>query len=352
MTTISLSVLSDVDLLAAAVRAASEERRATSELLAILAEVDTRRLYLAEGCSSMFSYCTRVLHLSEHAAYHRIEAARAAKQFPVVLDLLAGGELTLTTVAMLRPHLTLHNHAALLSAARHQSKREVEHQIACLAPKPDVVAMIRRVPEIKHALNPDLLAERTEPSSEHVLNQTSSAPPTHSPTTPIVPRAMVAPLASDRYLLRVTLSADAHAKLRRAQDLLRHSNPDGNVAEVLRRALTMLVDRLETMRTGTNARPRIPAKASRTRNRYIPAHVKREVWTRDGGRCAFIGTQGRCSETGRLEFHHLVPYARGGATDVANISLRCRAHNSFESERLFGPWVRPDSLDATRSGPS
>jgi hypothetical protein len=72
----------DRDLLAAVARAAADERHATVELLRLLAELDARRLYLGEGCSSLFSYCTQVLHLSEHAAYHRIEAARAARLDP------------------------------------------------------------------------------------------------------------------------------------------------------------------------------------------------------------------------------------------------------------------------------
>jgi hypothetical protein len=88
--------------------------RATGELLGLLAEVDTTRLYLGEGCSSLFAYCTQVLHLSEHAAYHRIEAARAARQYPVILERVASGDMTLTAVAMLRPHLTAENHEALL----------------------------------------------------------------------------------------------------------------------------------------------------------------------------------------------------------------------------------------------
>ena len=117
-----------------------DERHVTAELLALLGEVDSRRLYLGEGCSSLFTYCTQVLHLSEHAAYHRIEAARAARRFPIILDLVADGSVTLTTVAMLRPHLTPENHESLLAAARHKSKREVEHQIACLAPRPDAPA--------------------------------------------------------------------------------------------------------------------------------------------------------------------------------------------------------------------
>jgi len=64
---------------------------------------------------------------------------------------------------------------------------------------------------------------------------------------------------------------------------------------------------------------------------------QREVWARDGGRCAFVGTTGRCAETGFLEFHHVVPYAAGGSATVENLQLRCTAHNKYETERFFGP---------------
>ena len=87
MTTNDPTQMSNSELLNATASAARDERRATAELLALLAEVDARRLYLGEGCSSLFAYCTQVLHLSEHAAYHRIEAARAARQYPVILEL-------------------------------------------------------------------------------------------------------------------------------------------------------------------------------------------------------------------------------------------------------------------------
>jgi hypothetical protein len=59
---------------------AADERQATARLIAGLAELDARRLYLGEGCPSLFAYCTQVLHLSEHAAYGRIEAARTARR--------------------------------------------------------------------------------------------------------------------------------------------------------------------------------------------------------------------------------------------------------------------------------
>ena len=74
--------LEDGTLLEAAKRLAEDERRATAALLRALMEIDSRRLYLGEGCASMFSYCTRVLHLAEGAAYNRIEAARARADIP------------------------------------------------------------------------------------------------------------------------------------------------------------------------------------------------------------------------------------------------------------------------------
>ena len=358
MTTLFPFKMSDRELLDATVLAAREERRATAELLALLAEVDARRLYLGEGCSSLFSYCTRVLYLSEHAAYHRIEAARAARRFPVILGLVSSGEVTMTTVAMLRSHLTPDNCDALLSAARHKSKREVEHQIACLAPKAAAKTLIRRLPEPNPATGTNPLPMGAElasaemPSAERTHSEPAMPVPERAALATAAPRARVAPLAPNSYLLRVTLGADAHAKLRRARDLMRHTIPDGDVAEIVSRALTLLVAHLEKTRIAEVSRPRTASKPPATRNRHIPASVRREVWARDGGRCAFIGSHGRCSATGRLEFHHLIPFAQGGAATVVNISLRCQAHNRYESESVFGPWLPPDPVPAARSGPS
>jgi hypothetical protein len=354
--------MSDHELLAATSQAAGDERLATAELLALLAEVDTRRLYLGEGCSSLFTYCTHVLHLSEHAAYHRIETARAAKCFPIVLQLVADGSVTTTTVALLRPHLTPENHAALLDAARHKSKREVEYQVACLAPKPDSHSLVRKITAhvamTNSAPGPCLLSAEDKPAPE----VRSSIPPAKTSE----PRPAIEPLARDRYLLRVTLTATAHAKLRRVQDLMRHSIPNGDPAAIVERALTVLVDQLEKAKTAKTEKPRalsVSRPEHSAESRHIPAAVRRKVWARDEGRCTFAGAHGRCCEIGRLEFHHLIPYARGGPATVENIALRCRAHNAFESELLFGRWMPPGedlaggagahTPDAgTRSGPS
>jgi hypothetical protein len=321
--------LSDSELLDATLQAAGRERHATAHLLAFLGELEARRLYLGQSCSSLFMYCNQVLHFSEHAAYHRIEAARAARQFPAILEMVAEGALTLTNVALLRKHLTLENHQSVLEAARHKSKDDVKYQIACLAPRPDARPLVRRLPAPARLSPPDLVTDATSGDRQATLIPEASGP--RIEVAP--PRPTIAPLAPDRYLLKVTVSAEAHAKLRRAQDLLRHVIPNGDPAAVIERALTLLVDQLERVKAGKTARPRRARSASATR--YIPPSVRRAVWSRDAGRCAFVGPRGRCTETGRLEFHHVLPFADGGPTDVDNLALRCRAHNQFESLSMF-----------------
>src|SRR5262245_43614058 len=106
--------ISDSELLARIERLAVQERNTTARLIAHLAELDSRRLYLGEGYSSLFAYCTQRLRLSEHAAWGRIEAVRATRKFPIILALLTDGSVNLTTICLLGPHLTTENHVQVL----------------------------------------------------------------------------------------------------------------------------------------------------------------------------------------------------------------------------------------------
>jgi 5-methylcytosine-specific restriction endonuclease McrA len=169
--------------------------------------------------------------------------------------------------------------------------------------------------------------------------------------------AVVAPIAPAQYKVQITVSADTYDKLRRAQDLLRHTIPNGDPAVIFDRALTLLLTNLEKAKLAAVRRPQAP-RSSAPRSRHVPAAVRREVWKRDGGQCAFVGRDGRCSERGFLEFHHVSPHAMGGRTTAENLELRCRAHNIHESEQCFAPmWVRErPGVDVwtarTRPGPS
>ena len=237
-TTHDLAELGDRPLLERAKQLAIEERHATVALLRALAEIDSRRLYLGEGCSSMFTYYTEVLHLSEGGAYSRIEAWRAARRRPVIFELVESSALTLTTVRLLAPHLTDENHRAILEYARHKSRREVEELVArssrSLMRPPSCGACLRRRRMHRHRRRWDPCWRQPADDAAAIAADANAVPAAKTPP------ARVTPLAPDRYRLQVTLAGTTHEKFRRAQVLLRHAVPSGNAAEILDRAETSL----------------------------------------------------------------------------------------------------------------
>ncbi len=294
----SLTRLSDAELVARVKSLVARERDATAHLVAHLAELDTRDVHLREGYESLYVYCRDALGLSEGESYNRIEVARAARRFPAILEMLAAGAVNLTAARLLAPHLTPANHREVLDSARGKKKREIEEIVARLSPRPDVAAL---------------------------------------------PRAAVTPLSPDRYKLQLTIGGDTLEKLRLAKDMLSHAIPSGDDAAVLDRALTALLVDLARKKFADTRKP----GRSRTRSpraRDAAAAVKRAVWVRDLGRCAFIGPSGhRCNERRFVEFHHVDPHALGGEATVDKIELRCRRHNDYEGRLYFGKRRRDDT---------
>jgi hypothetical protein len=143
---VGVEQLSDDELLQRTNELAVRGRRIEAALIAHMGEVDRRKLYRGEACSSMFAYATRRLRLSESQAYDRITVARTSRNFPVLLEMLADGRLTLTAASKLGPHLKPENATALLARAVHATRRQVEAIVAEVAPQPDVRSSLRRLP--------------------------------------------------------------------------------------------------------------------------------------------------------------------------------------------------------------
>ena len=121
------------------------------------------------------------------------------------------------------------------------------------------------------------------------------------------------------------------------QDLLSHQIPDGDTATILERALDALLAETKKKKAALTDKPRPKRKQDTNRGRAIPASVRREVFERDEGRCAFADAEGRrCQSRWQVEFHHRFPYARGGPHSAGNVELRCRAHNQYEAEVDYG----------------
>lgn len=332
---VAVGLLSDAELEDRLKRLTGIERKALVLLLAHLGEFDDRRLHAGRGHPSLFAYCLQVLGYSEQAAYKRIQAARAARAHPEILQRLADGKITMTAVVILAPHLRQDNAPELLSEAGGLRTRAVEALVARLAPRPDYPDMLRALP-----------ASAMAPTTAPAPTQTFPAA-VESGSVPAAPRlsgAGIEPLSAERHLFRFTGSNEFRAKYERAKDLLLSSRAGKTMEAVIEAGLDALLDRLDPerriARRKSKAARRIPLRAS---SRKIPLVLRDAVWSRDGGRCVFIGPDGgRCPATTGLEIDHIRPYALGGPSDdPANLRVMCRAHNQLLARRVFGGAAGP-----------
>jgi hypothetical protein len=358
-----LNNLSDQALTARLRRCLKTERAVTAEVLRLIAEVDRRKLYLEAATSSMFDYVTRVLCMSEGSAYKRIRVARAGRRFPVIFELVAEGLHHLSGLALLVPHLTEENHRELLDAAKGLSKRQVEKLIATMFPRPDVKTSLRKLPQPAQTRPPDATSQANSTAKEAKPKQSLEATakaascdetqngvgsfaepslaPKHVVTINSAPPPK--PLSSARYLLKVTVSREVCEKLKQAQDLLQKEIPDRDLAGVLERALdTLIAERLKKKyavreQPATISRKRKSGSEKSRRTRHIPAAVRRAVYQRDKGQCSFVDSKGRrCPARAGLQFHHHLPFGKGGQHTLENICLLCQSHNDYFARRDYG----------------
>ena len=350
--------LSDHAVLRDLAAATTKDKATSAELLALIGEADKRGLHRAQGYASLSGYLIEKLGMPEDMVYKRIGAARVARRYPHVLAMVADGRLHLTAILKLRPHLTTENADELFAAAVGKTRDGVDLVLAERFPQADVPttlvplgpATIQPAPAIaQEALLASALDVQASPSlgaSPSSITSVSSslAPERVAPEksvpiavsmVPPAPQRRVAPLSPGRYELRLTISQSLHDKIKRAEELLGHAVPSGDIPQLLERALDELIARKEKLHFAATDRPRNRLVSKNPR--CIPARVKRAVRTRDHGQCTYVAHDGhRCEARKFLEYDHKLPVARGGTSTVDNIRLRCRAHNQLEAERVFG----------------
>ena len=318
-----LSDLADDVLLRQGAASARNESASTAVLLAHIAEIEARHLYADEGHDSMCAFCVGEWGLCEYAAYRRIGAARLARKFPALFESVADGRLSLTAVNLLEPALTEENAVELIAAAARRTKRQLK----------------------------DLLAERAGvgPVSSHGCVEA----PDNS-CTPLAP-ALVAPNgaseerqqeepaepamapASHRYPLNALLGRAEQDDLEYLKALLGHTVPSGNLTQVLGRVFKAAIREIEREKFAVTSRSRPGSRRQGKDPRRVPDAVRRAVFARDGGCCTFVSAKGhRCGSPRRLEFDHAMPVAKGGASTVENVRMRCRTHNQRAAEKAFG----------------
>jgi hypothetical protein len=345
--------LSDSVLLANLKSSVLEERKLTTEVLEYLREIDRRRLYAESGHASLWDFCTKELGYSEGSASRRISSMRLLRDLPDLKEDLLAGKQNLSSLAQAQKFFRIE-----------EKHREVK---LSLGEKQEVL---------------EKLEGKSTRECEKELLKLSSAP------IEIMKSEKQRSLDDKHTELRLVLNSDLLEKLNRIQALRSHSDPSMSYAELLGFMADEVLKRLDPMekekrRTKPKKEPQsvspvftaeevFRSMASRKvssppapevqkttdsqkgsfatqsnsfgpalkmgRRAPIPARIKRLIWLRDQGKCAYTNPEtGKiCESRYFLEIDHVHPVALGGGNDPENLRLRCRAHNQRSAVRIFG----------------
>jgi hypothetical protein len=236
--------------------------RTEARIIAHLAEFESRRLHAKDGSEALFPYCTKRLGLSNSEAYSRITVARLARKYPLIFELIERRDLHLTAACLLRDYLTEDNHRELLTEASHKTKWQVEELIARRFPSADVVSRVRKLPtptpsslprrvELERSIAARVGTEAGAQTQESALPVAPAAPEKRIETRPLI-----APTSGARYRIQLNASASLKEKLDLARALVSHSNPGGDIAIVIERALDALLEKTQKRRFAKTDRPR------------------------------------------------------------------------------------------------
>ena len=286
-----MKTLNDLELEQALHQCVRREREATAEVLRYLKEVEGRYLYLARGYSSLFAYCTGKLGYSEPEAQLRIQAMRLIRALPEVATEIESGALTISVAAQIqgaarREKLGPEQTRDLVKELSGSSKREAEKKLAAKFPEA-------------------ICGERTKP------------------------------ITIDLSEIRFTITNEEMGLIQKLMDLTAHKNFSRKYEK-----LFMDLVRTELQKHEKEALPHGPdlvkvqklnqeQKPGAPRSRYIPAAIKRQIWSRDQGQCQYIDpmTKKRCITRHGIQMDHIKNISEGGMHSTENLRLYCGAHN-------------------------
>jgi hypothetical protein len=359
----------------------ADEHSALADFLTALAEFDHTRAWSELGYTSLFVFLHRELRLSKGAAQYRKTAAELLQRVPEIVEPLRDGRLCLSVVVELARVLTPENQREVLPRFFRLSRQEAMEVVAELSPRPS--PPLRQVTTAVRASSPEMpfviaAAARPRPQATEATREAMPAETvTHVPWSDRLPdprgrladlpdakspaessgslpqprpeRPVVEPVTAELRRLHITVPRRLLEKLAAARDALSHSMPNATDDEILEAGLDLLLAE-HAKRKGLVEKPRKAPPPSKSG--AVPAHVRRAVWLRAGGRCECRLASGEvCGSTYKLELdHYPIPKARGGPATIENTRLACRRHNIGGARELFGNAVM-DRYTREASGP-
>lgn len=292
----------------------AEERKITLQVLHLINEAYSRRLYAEAGYSSLFEWLTKAFGYSAPAAMRRTESARALREIPAIEKKIESGELSLTNLAKVQ------------TVIRAEEKRTGGR--LSLEKKAETFSSI----EQKSSRAADLILISAFPEASKVVSKPES----------------IRPISETEVRVQVTLTTQQLGKLNRVRDVASHSHFGASLSEIIEMLASSYLEKNDPLLREVKPRPRknpppsnsLPAPEAephQVRSPIVPS-LRNTVFRKSEGRCQFVCpiTGQRCECRSLLEVDHIFPVSLGGTNDPQNLRILCRTHNLAAAEAILG----------------
>lgn len=337
-----LTKLNEKDLILSFERLITLEKRTTAEIIEYLREIDRRKLFLELGHTSLFSYLTKGLGYSESSALRRIDAARMLNSVPEIKQELEFGHLNLTQVS-------------LVAQGIRQKEKENKSKFI-KGETPDKKTLLMKVKNLDTASTQKVVAESLDLKIQVFDKKTVQK--------------------DESIRIQITLTAAQMKNLERVKELISHTYPNPNTAELINflsleflkkkdpllktsTPAVSITDRLsgsassepqsedgttapvvknDAIRLQVDAKPCVTATnstkpRSRTKllRRHIPIGIQRAIFQRDRC-CQWIDPQSKrkCCSRFQMQIDHILSWHKGGGNESDNLQILCGVHNRLK----------------------
>jgi 5-methylcytosine-specific restriction endonuclease McrA len=326
-----LTHLTDEALDQQTIRLVRSERELLVEILHHLKEVETRRLYSKHRLPSLFEYATKRLGYSEDQACRRISAMRLLKEVPAIEEKIENGKLTLTHLSKAqsvfrkekkaRRDRTPEQKLDLLTHLENTSMSEADRAIKAKA--------FVEITDQKAPITFDSFDEPLQKKLRRLLDVKARTRPDLDVVGLI---DLLADLGLEKWdkleaAKRVDSKKSARVDKQGAQTIQQN---DAVVPALIR---VKVIDdgaqeQIESVRASRASKS--ADRNSSQRRPYYPSAIRHTLYMKHAGRCC------QCGGSRNLEIDHIVPFAKGGSSELANLRLLCRSCNQRAAIEKFG----------------
>jgi 5-methylcytosine-specific restriction endonuclease McrA len=347
----SLKTMNDDQINRNLLTLAQRERELIGEILRYLREVETRKLYLKRGHSSLFTYLVNELGYAESTAYQRISALKMMRETRdrKLLNRIESGKLSLNAVTEARKvfdqkerdsgeKLSSKEKRTLISSLEGKSRKEREKEfqkvLGSEGPPSALPREVRRhglkgEQRIHMSIRPELKEklERCRELMAHRLKSNDTCELMDLLAEEYLKKNDPLRKKSSKKSSKESAKKPAARALKKPPKIPIIKSPKKSTEKA-----PSLTPNKPSCRTLASS---VKSKTTRKTTRYIPKKTREEVHRKANGQCQYRDPKtGRlCGSRYKTQIDHIVPFSHNGDNELNNLQLLCASHNGFKGAR-------------------